>query len=114
MSLILASVTFDTCDNLNHWKEIAQGLCKGEVGVKLQDRVDVFGEKPAELLENLLEEYDGFLLQSTAFELNDSQLTIHFEWPGDIQRFINDLKDFLLSCGAENLTISGKDLSSDY
>jgi hypothetical protein len=45
MSLVQANVQFDVGNNHKHWKAIAEGLCKGEVGVKLQDRVDVFGEK---------------------------------------------------------------------
>ena len=113
MSLVKASVQFDAADHLEQWQGIAQGLCDGEVGVKLQDRVDVFGEKPAELLENLLEKHEGGLLQAAGYELNGTRINIHFEWPTGLDSFVRELKEFLLFCGVEGLAITGKDLSCD-
>jgi hypothetical protein len=113
MSLVQANVQFDVGDNYKHWQAIAEGLCKSEVGVKLQDRVDVFGEEPAELLEILLEEHEGILLQAAGYELDGTRITIHFEWPTGLESFVQDLKKFLLSCGAEDLEITGRDLSCD-
>lgn len=113
MSLIEASVQFNAGEHLEHWKGIAQGLCKGEVGVKLQDRVDVFGDTAAELLENLLEDHDSFLLQAARYELDGTQINIYFEWPTGLERFVEDLKAFLLACGVEGLQITGNDLSCD-
>lgn len=111
MSLIEACVQFDTGNHLERWQEIAQGLCHGEVGVKLQERTDVFGDKPAELLENLLEEHYGFLLQASRYEINRTQISIYFEWPTGLERFVEALKAFLLACGVEGLQITGNDLS---
>lgn len=113
MSLIEACIQFDAGDQLEHWQGIAQGLCKGEVGVRLQDRVDVFGDKPTGLLERLLEDNDGFLLQASRYEVNGTEISIHFEWPTGLERFVEDLKAFLLACGVEGLQITGNDLSCD-
>jgi hypothetical protein len=113
MSLVQVNVQFDVGDNHKQWQAIAEGLCKGEIGVKLQNRVDVFGEKPAELLESLLEEHEGILLHASGYELNGTLITIHFEWPTGLESFVQDLKAFLLSCRVKGLEITGKDLSCD-
>jgi hypothetical protein len=113
MSLVQANVQFDAGENHKYWQAIVEGLCKGEVGVKLQERVDVFGEKPAELLENLLEEHEGILLQAAGYELNGARISIHFEWPTGLESFVQDLKVFLLSCGLTGLQITGTDWTSD-
>jgi len=113
MSLIEASVQFNAGEHLDHWQGIAQGLCNGEVGVKLQDRVDVFGDTVAELLENLLEDHDSLLLQAARYEVDGSQISIYFEWPTGLERFVEGLRAFLVACGVTNLQITGKDLSCD-
>jgi hypothetical protein len=113
MSLLESCVQFDAGKQVEHWQDIAQGLCDGEVGVKLQERVDAFGEKPTELLENLLEEHGGVLLHASGWELSGTQVSLHFEWPADIESFVQDLNEFLLSCGVESLVIKANDLSGD-
>lgn len=113
MSLLESCVQFDAGDQVEHWTVIAQGLCNGEVGVKLQDRVDAFGEKPTELLENLLDEHDGILLRATGWECKGAQISIYFEWPMGIEGFVQDLEEFLLFCGVEALLITGNDFSGD-
>lgn len=110
----IATLTFRVHAHHDAWREIVEGLCRGDIGANLQDRMDVFGEAVADRLEALLESDDHTLLLGESCEIEGDRITIEFqEWPPGERRFPEALGALLELCGATDVSFSYTSLAGD-
>jgi hypothetical protein len=95
----IASVSFLVYDHVDNWHEILEGLCRGEVGARLQDKFDVFGCEAAEILEAIVEGDQQTLLIGDSFTFEGYQIRLTFEeWPSGERDFPLELSKLLRAC----------------
>lgn len=93
-------LTFRVKQDHELWDRVGQLMQSGSTGADLQDEVDAFGKEAAQLLEDLLDQFDSVLLMA-GYARKGDQVQMVFDWPPGMEELAASIKAWLVACGAD-------------
>ncbi|WP_053981529.1 hypothetical protein [Marinagarivorans algicola] len=86
---------------LNEWVELINGLCEGQLGAYLEERLEAFNPKALELMDKVLDDWLAYSHpQFFDFEQQGNRLRCQAEGPTGFHRDLAVFKKVLELCGA--------------
>lgn len=99
-------LTFTAPDqHLSQWQAIIEGMCEGQLGATLQDRMAIFGEAVEDQLESMLDDWPMEYFEGQYCEQNGASFTLGLLAASDGDEFAEELEALFKLCGVRDLVV---------